>query len=145
MLKFMSSDALSKLRARWPALVDFVEATPPAAWTQISGGRTIRLIDEAGRAVALFSPRDARREARGVIRSRLGERPASPVVLFGVGAGHRLIALLTEFDARRVVGVVVNASVFRAALDDGMFDAVLDDPRVDFVFGDATGLAALEE
>ncbi|MCC6159551.1 MAG: DUF115 domain-containing protein [Deltaproteobacteria bacterium] len=141
----MPSRAPAILRRRWPALADVVDSTPPAAWIRISGGRTIRLIDDAGRAVTLFSPRDPQREAWDVIRSRLGERPASPVVLFGVGAGHRLVALLAEFDARRVVGVVVNASVFRAALDEGMFDAVLDDPRVEFVRGDACGLAALDE
>ncbi len=144
MLSLMSSHALAKLRSRWPALAQVVESTLPARFTDTAGGRTIRLIDEAGRAVALFSPRDPQREARDVISSRLGERPASPVVLFGVGAGHRLVALLSEFDARRVVGVVVAASVFRAALDAGLFDPVLDDPRVDFVRGDAAGLASLD-
>lgn len=141
----MSDSATNTLRRRWPTVAAAVDTVPPAPWTQVAGGRTIRLVDDAGRSVALFSPRDPRREAWEVIRSRLGERPASPVVLFGVGAGHRLVALLNEFDVRRVVGVVVNASVFRAALEDGLLNAVVDDPRLDLVRGDARGLAALDE
>ncbi|MCB1152005.1 DUF115 domain-containing protein [bacterium] len=127
------------------ALVGYLGRGSAAAFKSSPRGYLLQLPDDNGRVVTLCSPRDPFAEAARFLESRLNPTRRGPIVLLGVGAGHRLVQARHLAPEREVVGVVVCRGAFLAGLESGVLDGVLDDPRVRIVPGNASGLAQLGE
>ncbi|MCZ7584231.1 MAG: DUF115 domain-containing protein [Deltaproteobacteria bacterium] len=135
---------LERLAARFPRVAGAVRAATPISPADTPLGPAFRAADASGRAVTLASPADPDKEARDAIWPDVPEKFDGPVILFGVGLGHRVPAILDRLSpAGRIAAIVVRPAAFAAGFYRGVLGAALDDPRVSFDLGDEKGLRGL--
>ncbi len=135
---------MEQIKRRWPKVYDALKGAKPAAWTGAGRGKTVRLRDSAGKAVTLCSPRDPDAEAKSVITAQAGDHPDGPLVLLGVGLGHRINAALSILpEGGKVIAVICNRSAFLTGVTDGLLDRAFSDPRLELFIGDRDGIREL--
>ncbi len=135
---------MDPIKTRWPRIYKAFQNTEPASWTVAARGKTIRLIDLDRKAVTLCSPRNPDSEARSAIKAQAGQFPPSPLVLIGVGVGHRIKAALEMTPADgRVVAVILNRPAFLSGIKENLLSEALRDERLELVLGDQKGIVEL--
>ncbi len=126
---------LALLAARHPLLADSLRrapADPRLVFQTARDGREIPAVRSPGAAIPLHSRYDPRREGRKLAESLRG---CGCGVVFGLGGGFHVEAMLDDHSLQVLLVVEKDASILRSLFEHIDFSRLLADPRVMLVCG----------
>jgi hypothetical protein len=133
--RFLLERNLQALQARDPALADIVRGAAPdprISRAEARDGSAVPVVGLPGGSLPLHSLYDPAREARRLAESVRG---CGCCVVFGLGAGHHVAAILDAPDVCSVLVVDKNPSVIRALLTLAPLEGLIADARVRLLAG----------